>query len=438
MALAMRDLAPTIGRPGLRGVGRSAADGVPVPLGGFAGRQCRDGVLHGAGLARRAAAGSCSRSPSSPGPGRRRRRSPVSSRSGAATGGRGARRPAARRGSPGQPSATASVTATLPPPPGPGAVERLGRGRDERRRRRRRRPGSGRRRPTRRPSGRPRPAAPRSRRGPAARRSCRPSPGAISTNSSPPIRPTVSTSRTDSARTAATRRSTSSPAAWPPSRFVAWKSSTSNIASETSPPWRPARASSSSRIRADGPLVGQAGQRVGVGHPLEPLGALRGGRGEARPVDGHRRQPGECRQRLALGVVQLVRRRPAEPDRAEGHLDAAARRRAAAGRHRRTAAPSGMVACRSNVAARLVAASRTDASDRPSRPRGAQSAGVVDAVRGGELQARPVRVRDDDRAHRRARRPSSAASRTPSSAASRSSALGDRRDRRGEGRRGDR
>ncbi len=70
------------------------------------------------------------------------------------------------------------------------------------------------------------------------------------TNSSPPTRPTVSTSRTDSASTAATRRRTSSPAAWPPSRLVAWKSSMSNMASETSLPCRPARASSSSSTRA--------------------------------------------------------------------------------------------------------------------------------------------------------------------------------------------
>ena len=49
----------------------------------------------------------------------------------------------------------------------------------------------------------------------------------------------------------ATDRSTSSPASRPPASFVAAKSSTSKIATETSLPCRPARASSSSRTRAN-------------------------------------------------------------------------------------------------------------------------------------------------------------------------------------------
>ena len=101
------------------------------------------------------------------------------------------------------------------------ALQRGRRRRDERLRHRRRRPGTGRRRP--RPTrSAPRPrAAPRSLPGPAGRPSPPPSPGATSTNSSPPMRPTVSTSRTDSASTAATRRRMSSPTSWPPAAFVA-------------------------------------------------------------------------------------------------------------------------------------------------------------------------------------------------------------------------
>ena len=85
-----------------------------------------------------------------------------------------------------------------------------------------------------------------------APRDCRPGrTGATRMNSSPPRRATVSTSRTAPASTDATDRSTSSPASRPPAALVAAKSSTSKIATETSPPWRPARASSSSRTRAN-------------------------------------------------------------------------------------------------------------------------------------------------------------------------------------------
>ena len=74
-------------------------------------------------------------------------------------------------------------------------------------------------------------------------------PGATRTNSSPPMRPTVSTSRTDSASTAATRRRMSSPTSRPSRSLADRKSSISKRASDTSPPCRPARASSSSRTR---------------------------------------------------------------------------------------------------------------------------------------------------------------------------------------------
>ena len=74
-------------------------------------------------------------------------------------------------------------------------------------------------------------------------------PGATTTNSSPPVRATVSTSRTVSASTAATWRRTWSPAREPDASLSAVKPSTSNIATETSLPWRCARATSSSRTR---------------------------------------------------------------------------------------------------------------------------------------------------------------------------------------------
>ncbi len=74
-------------------------------------------------------------------------------------------------------------------------------------------------------------------------------PGATTTNSSPPVRATVSTSRTVSASTAATWRRTWSPARDPAASLSEVKPSTSNIATDTSLPCRWARATSSSRTR---------------------------------------------------------------------------------------------------------------------------------------------------------------------------------------------
>ncbi len=76
-------------------------------------------------------------------------------------------------------------------------------------------------------------------------------PGAMTTNSSPPWRATVSTRRTDSASTDATERRTSSPAWWPCCSLSAANPSRSKIATDTSLPCRPARASSSSRTRSN-------------------------------------------------------------------------------------------------------------------------------------------------------------------------------------------
>ena len=76
----------------------------------------------------------------------------------------------------------------------------------------------------------------------------------------------------------------------------------------------------------DGPLIGQPGQRVGVGHALEPLGSLGGGRPQARPIDDEGRERGDRLEHLAFGGVRGVRRRPRDPERPEGDLDAAGRR----------------------------------------------------------------------------------------------------------------
>ena len=134
-----------------------------------------------------------------------------------------------------------SARAPAPAPPAP---------RRRSPRRRSRRPGSGRRPPTPRRAARRSRAARRCRRGRAARRS----PGRPGRDEDELVAAeaaTVSTSRTAPASTDATRRRTSSPTSWPAAAFVAAKSSTSKIATETSPPWRPARASSSSRTRAN-------------------------------------------------------------------------------------------------------------------------------------------------------------------------------------------
>ena len=111
-------------------------------------------------------------------------------------------------------------------------------------------------------------------------------PGAISTNSSPPIRPTVSTRRTDSASTAATRRRTSSPAACPPSRLVAWKSSMSKIARETSLALPAGAGQLELEDPADRPLVGESGQRRRCGRGARttrsvPRRSRRGARGRS-------------------------------------------------------------------------------------------------------------------------------------------------------------
>ena len=107
----------------------------------------------------------------------------------------------------------------------------------------------------------------------------------------------------------ATWRSTWSPARDPEASLSSRKPSTSNSATETSVPWRCARATSSSSTRADGPRVGEPGQRVGEGHALEPLGALgRHGR-RAERGDRGRREVGDRDQQRLLGRCRPRARR---------------------------------------------------------------------------------------------------------------------------------
>ena len=83
------------------------------------------------------------------------------------------------------------------------------------------------------------------------------------------------------------------------------------------------------------PLVGQAGQRIGVGHPLEPLGALGDHRRQAGPVDGDgaERREGIEQDRLRRRIRRAARPRPPPARRAAARRRPA--RRAAGGRRPR-------------------------------------------------------------------------------------------------------
>ena len=142
-------------------------------------------------------------------------------------------------------------------------------------------------------------------------------PGATSTNSSPPIRPTVSTSRTDSASTAATRAGRRRR---PRGRRRGWSPGSRRRRTSRARPRRPGGRRGPARARGSAPTVRSLARPVSgsrVGHPLEPLGALGGGRGEPRPIDGDGRQVGERRRASRGPPRQRVRSRPAEADRAE-------------------------------------------------------------------------------------------------------------------------
>ena len=166
-------------------------------------------------------------------------------------------------------------------------------------------------------------------------------PGATSTNSSAPVRATVSTRRTVSASTAATSRSALSPARAPAVSL----SSREAVDVEQGDRDLGLLALGAGDLQLEDAAqragVGQPGQRVGVRHPLGPLGALRGDRRGAERRDRRRREVSDRDQQRLLGRAHLVRagasrtsarrrtpRRRRSRRRAAGPRRSSARRRA--------------------------------------------------------------------------------------------------------------
>ncbi len=153
----------------------------------------------------------------------------------------------------------------------------------------------------------------------------------------------------------------------------------------------------------DGPLVGQPGQRIGVGHPLEPFGAFGRGRGEPGPIGGHRGERGDRAEGLALRVGQRVRRRPAEAHRPEGQVHPSARhgQRQVGADERR---PIGL----RRLAVERCRARRGRDAERMGRighlGRQPRDRAFVHPVHGDRLEAGAIGIRDEDRAHRRPER----------------------------------
>ena len=73
---------------------------------------------------------------------------------------------------------------------------------------------------------------------------------------------------------------------------------------------------------ADRPLVGEAGQRVGVRHALEPVGAFRGGRRETSAIDRDREEVREDRDEARRRLVGRRPPGPANEQRTEDEVDA--------------------------------------------------------------------------------------------------------------------
>ncbi len=152
-----------------------------------------------------------------------------------------------------------------------------------------------------------------------------------------------------------------------------------------------------------GPVVGQARQGVRVGQSLEPFGALGRGRRQPGAVDG---EGGQCRQRVEirpLVVVDDMRARPAEPDRSDRRLDAARGHEQG-----QIGADEGVAVGRGGlpVEGRRPAIGRF--GERMARVLGLDRQAGLGRLRHAmgrdERQARPVRVRDERRAHRRTER----------------------------------
>ena len=151
-------------------------------------------------------------------------------------------------------------------------------------------------------------------------------PGATSTNSSPPVRrDRVDEPHRLARGRAATWRRTWSPARAPAASLSAVKPSTSNRATETSAALALRAGDLELEHAAERARVGQAGQRVGVGDALEPLGALGGHRRGAERRDRRGGEVGDGDQQRLLGRVDVVLAVPAERQHADARLDAAAR-----------------------------------------------------------------------------------------------------------------
>ena len=239
-------------------------------------------------------------------------------------------------------------------------------------------------------------------RGPGARRPIPAEPGATTTNSSPPIRPTVSTSRTDSASTAATWRSTSSPASLPPSRFVARKSSTSNMTNETSSPARPARAISSSRTR---PTVRSLAMPV-----RGSVCAIRSNHSDRSAAVDPRRERSMAMAASDASAWSVsrslassdVRRGPAQAHRAERDIDAAAgHEEGQVGADERRAVRPRRLAIERGDSARG-GGRRSRAPGRGPRSPGGPPAPASIPTTAAGCESGPVGILDEHRAHRSA------------------------------------
>ena len=156
---------------------------------------------------------------------------------------------------------------------------------------------------------------------------------AITTNSSPPSRPSASVSRTRPSRRAATARSSSSPAPWPSVSLMRREVVEVRRAARRPGVWRRARLEHLLGAVEDQRAVGQARERVVRGHERELLAAARRapprrGRAPARrprtsarasrrasPGSSPARGAARGRRRLSRGAPRAARRRRASRQR---------------------------------------------------------------------------------------------------------------------------
>ena len=140
-----------------------------------------------------------------------------------------------------------------------------------------------------------------------------------------------------------------------------------------------------------------------MGHTLEPLRALGGGGRQSRAVHGKGGEPRERDEGLLAGLVDDVRRRPAEPDRSERNLDALAdddKGQVRADERRAVSQGRGPVERRGPA----VSGDRERVQrigDIESEPRGGV---LVHPVNGRQLKTRTIRIRHEDGTERRRER----------------------------------